>query len=956
MRWKNWFALFLVPGLMLSLGWGSGNASPPFFEATPAITTTATGLTLVWRAADPIAGQQADGTWAFSIPGFEQIDRPGWPILPVKSVLIALPSQGEPTLVIEAVLERKLPLPGNLRVAAEPQGVQLSPNGSPSGGAWTPAGAKPFAPAVIALEPVGVLRGVRLARLVFIPLRPDGAGLTLTSELRVSVRFGSQAGGTATPPKPDPWLAVLQEAVINPGQVVPAERAVSPESSQGRLPASAPSAVIEVQQVGLTAVAYEDLAAIGFPVAAVNPVNLHLRRAGQAVAYQWQGDADALFEAGERLLFFAGPRFSRWTQVDAYFLQEQETPGLRMALRAAAPKDLLAGAAWLEQHFETNLFYTPNCMCGQTPAGFDGDRWVWEELWKPDQTARSYAFELPALDAGQPATLRVRLIGRTNLPQTPDHRVAFALNGTDLGALAWDGQKAVTATLTAPAGVLLAGENALELELTGLPEVNIEAAWLDAFSLEYARGSAPVGEALLFRGEASPHEYTLALADPAGLALYQVTDPNQPERVLDFEMDGDNLIVADAAPGRQRYLLVSPAQALAPAGLRLASALRATGTQAIDTLILTHKAFKPALAPLIELRESQGLQVLVEDVQAVYDHYGEGRVDPAALRAYLAEAYQNWPVPPTYVLLVGDGNYDPKGYLPDSAATFIPPYLAEVDPWMGETAADNRFVTVDGDDNLPDMHIGRLPVNSLAEAQSVVQKIVQYEVLPMWGDWNARILLSADDADGAGDYAAMLDELAEAYIAAPFEPVRLYYTPPDLSLEEMQAAVLANWNLGAGLSLFAGHSSILQWGSEAFFHLDQLSELHNAPKLPVAVDLTCFTGSFHIPGFVTLDEALLRWPGGGVIAAWGPTGLGIYTGHDALAAGFLQRIYQQGEPDLGPAILAGKLRLLAEKPVWADLIDTYGLLGDPATALNLDTTRLPQNPLYLPLLVLQASP
>ena len=47
---------------------------------------------------------------------------------------------------------------------------------------------------------------------------------------------------------------------------------------------------------------------------------------------------------------------------------------------------------------------------------------------------------------------------------------------------------------------------------------------------------------------------------------------------------------------------------------------------------------------------------------------------------------------PLYVVLVGDGSFDPRQYRADSPPTFIPPYLADVDPWAGETAADNRYV------------------------------------------------------------------------------------------------------------------------------------------------------------------------------------------------------------------------------------------------------------------------
>ena len=123
----------------------------------------------------------------------------------------------------------------------------------------------------------------------------------------------------------------------------------------------------------------------------------------------------------------------------------------------------------------------------------------------------------------------------------------------------------------------------------------------------------------------------------------------------------------------------------------------------------------------------------------------------AAIHDFLAYAYANWVSPaPTYVVLMGDGNYDPKNYLGYGRASQIPPYLLDVDPWIGETAADNRYVTVAGSDTMPDMMLGRLSVNTAAEANVMVSKIMAYETTPLAGDWRQQVLAVADNADEAG--------------------------------------------------------------------------------------------------------------------------------------------------------------------------------------------------------------
>ena len=66
--------------------------------------------------------------------------------------------------------------------------------------------------------------------------------------------------------------------------------------------------------------------------------------------------------------------------------------------------------------------------------------------------------------------------------------------------------------------------------------------------------------------------------------------------------------------------------------------------------------------------------------------------------------------------MVGDGTADPLNNLRRDDPNFIPPYLVNVDPWIGETACENCYARLDGTDPtldpLPDLALGRLTVNS----------------------------------------------------------------------------------------------------------------------------------------------------------------------------------------------------------------------------------------------------
>ncbi len=92
--------------------------------------------------------------------------------------------------------------------------------------------------------------------------------------------------------------------------------------------------------------------------------------------------------------------------------------------------------------------------------------------------------------------------------------------------------------------------------------------------------------------------------------------------------------------------------------------------------------------------------------------------------------------------LVGDGHYDFTGVSTQRLPNLLPPYLLHVDPWWGEVPVDNRFVSVDSqDDYLPNMAVGRLPVNSAADVTAIVNKTLTYEnvTLNPPGAWQQRV-------------------------------------------------------------------------------------------------------------------------------------------------------------------------------------------------------------------------
>jgi hypothetical protein len=852
--------------------------------------------------------------------------------VPFSSVLVALPPDANPSVEVLAASESTEQLVSPVRLGKRPGGVKLDSTGQVIGGSFvspTKEVSGPIEP--VQIERIGVMRGAHLARLSFFPVRVSGKNLQITTSLTVKVNFGAQLQSTST--RPDPLQAALKSAVINPEQLQsasPVQHGALEETASQQT--SIPTAAIEIQDKGITEITY----------------SLQLTRAGNPVAYQFLGDdGDAFFEQNESILFYAEPRFSRWTSSDTYFLSNKGSNVARMKSR---PADLSQpnGVPWVERLFEENNIYTPQCYCAPIPAGRDGDRWVWDRLQQPssnpDDNTGTYQFQLTGVDKSQTVEMSIWFIGFTSLSAKPDHKVDVALNGHDLGSKQWDGKNAYQADFSFSGTFLNEGGNTLTITLPDVPGITVNGIWVDAFSVRHAHNSSmAAGESLIFHGENSRREYTFTVPYEPIFSAYDVSDPDQPEVLTGISPGAASVTISDPQAfntPNHSYWIGDTTQILPAEKLRMVSQSRLGSNFAgADYLIISPEEFIPSLAPLIGLHQSNGLEVAVEDVQAIYDAYGEGNLDPQAIRAFLEEAYFNWDKAPIYVLLVGDGTHDPRDYLDLKSKTFIPPFLADVDPWAGETAADNRYVTVDGGDTLPDMLLGRLPANSVSELNDMVLKIVQYEDKP-FDIWHHRAVFVADDSDPrSGDFPSLSDILIAQFPDDPFAPHRHYFDPDQDTREEFRSELKQAWEAGSSLIMYTGHSSIYFWALEEFLHLKNVPNLKNGQKLPVVLGMTCFTGSFQFPddpkhnATATLDEALLRHPGGGAVAVWGSTGLGVSTGHHWLAEGFMKTIYQDRISEIGKATLAGKLKL-ASVGTNLDLIDTFNLLGDPATKLE----------------------
>lgn len=687
--------------------------------------------------------------------------------------------------------------------------------------------------------------------------------------------------------------------------------------------APTPGARIEVIDGGLTRIDPDQLAtAWGIPVAeaekAIQQRRVRLTGGGEEVA--WTAAPD-----GDGLLFVAEAIDSLFTRTNVYFATFER--GVTMdAVRGPGQGNGRKTSGLSGPTTFVDTVRREEDLLGRPVVATDPnqDYWFWAGLLGGHPTLGSTTLSFP-LDgvAGQsfPGALELGLWGISFDLGGPDHRALVRLNGHPLEELAWDGTGPRSFPLAVDTALLLEGDNELEIEvLTG-------TVFVDGFDLTYRRRlEATAGALELFAEDEAPRSVGGFGSDTVvGL---DVTDRRQP-RLLEVEVTADGAggfqaTVTPPAAGSEILLTELPAThpptavvTDQPSGLRDAA-------NTADWIVVAPRALLPAARELAEHRAGQGLESLAVDLQDIYDEFHHGVASPEALRGFLAHAASSWARAPRHVVLAGKGSFDYRDVF-GLGGNLMPPRL--VASRHGLVPSDSSYATF-GDDPLPRVAVGRLPVVSADELEEVVAKLRRADAAT--GAWRDRSLLVADNADSAGDFATDSDALAGTL---PVDTLagKVYLGQP-FTLSEARGEIRNAFADGVGTVTYVGHGGFDRLAAEGLLTSADVPALGNAGRLPLVSALSCNIGIFTFPGFTSLGERLVVQPNGGALAVWAPMGLSLNREATVLGHELLPRLAGRSGDRLGDALLDGLAAYLAAggEP---QLMRIYGLLGDPASEL-----------------------
>ncbi|MBN1315293.1 MAG: hypothetical protein JXA42_07490, partial [Anaerolineales bacterium] len=918
---------------------------------------------------------QNNGVWTLDIssPGLQKTGLPGNPELPSFSRMIALPP-GAATQV--TILEKEssivelgapvLPAPSLADVDSDRViGERVFDQYIYQSDEYLPQ-------ALVTIGESGYFRDQRVARLEIHPFRinPARNRLEHTSRLLVKIEFTGLRANSGSQIVSSPevnkliWATLLNGEEAIEWKSLPFDFRVPEQSLESGIPVFK----IEVNSDGIYQVTYDDLLTAGLNVTNTNPISFSLTSQGQAVAIELVGDGDFDFEPGEGFTFY-GEQFHGtvrediYTGVNVYWLQTGGEPGPRISAIDSTPNGAPAADSYRQLvHREENEIWHPV----RTIDLGDLDTWYWDV----DDTESSgipvtntQAVDLSALAPGDyNVSVRAELFSECTYKCVNEkHHAQVYLNGVLVDEQGQDSswyniqQRVFSGEISQ--SDIISGENVfswvLRSDVVGHSTRDVFLNW---FEVEYQRIFSALDNALVFGGDnAGEWTYTITHLYTDTVDVWEITDPNNPIRQLGINIEGTGPYTAALSVDHEQG-----ATFIAFGGDRIDKPLSISRyvppdldlSGGADWIAISHPDFITESQRLADHRASMGLVTGVVDVNDVYNLYGYGIYQPAAIHDYLAHTLTWSEHPPAYVLLVGDGNwnfYQSPNY--NNKEIFIPPFMGFLDPYQGEVPADNQYVTLVGDDYIPDMALGRLPAGSQAEMTLMVDKIIQHDTQLVDPElWQFTVAFMADNAESGNDFPSNSDSAA-AILPDYFDPFKVYfkqtpYTDPAVTKQAFKDA----FNNGATLINYRGHGSVSNWADENLFHVSSIPDLTNQDRLPVVISMDCLDTYFAHPNLKSLAVELVRYNNGGAVGHWGSSGLGVSIDHNILNNALYQHLFYDDITQLGMAVVAAKIDFSSQGFEQHNL-QTFTLMGDPAmqvvaAELELEKTTLSSGLLF----------
>ncbi len=709
------------------------------------------------------------------------------------------------------------------------------------------------------------------------------------------------------------WTVLFEEAEAKP-PVSQAKQAQEATLAGMDTPTTGPAVKLAVRSNDVYAVSFSAIA----DVLGLTTQNV-AERAEQALLALRCGDDPAAYLVdtdGGRILFYGWPATNTYTKANIFWIE----PGSGIHIQRVDPDPVPVASSLT---FQSTRLLEEDLAIITARGILRDDLYFWKSVVAGDATNGERFFDVTLAGyASGDVTVTVHLIGWNDTVMDPDHKAEIRFNGELLGSVFFDGKNETSASFTVPESQILESGNILHIRGI-LQSGHITSLFvIDKFEVAYTRYYAPLGALLRANDGDNARMGADLFTSPL---VFDVTDPWQPVWIADASGVVPTGYSWPAKPATEWALREQEAVALLPLQPGGFGAWMRDETNAVDYLVIAPRAFQVPAQALADYRTSLGLRSAVALYEDICDQFAGGLNSPEAIRSFLYYAHQHWPAVPWMVVLGGWGHYDYLGAT-TTIANPLPPLLASDSATL--RPADMRFADLTGNE-IPDLAIGRIPVQSSTQFNTYIDKVKVYEAGGPQASYG-KALFAADNADESGDFTAsnlaLSIEMEKRYTVA-------FTTLDSNSVTDVRADIRSAFTNGGGLIHYTGHGSYQQLAGENLLHVNDVNTMVN-PPVPLFISLTCLIGRFDMLNTRSLAETLVLKSAGGALAVYAPSGLS-WNSDSTQFGRALYRIHGDEWADaVGPVLLRTRQSFGLLSGRQADSLRTYNLLGDPALKLQ----------------------
>ncbi|MBN1868006.1 hypothetical protein JW916_12030 [Candidatus Sumerlaeota bacterium] len=723
-------------------------------------------------------------------------------------------------------------------------------------------------------------------------------------------------------------------------------------------PHAQPTALtIEVENDALYVLDRETLEEHGMPLDKIDPRTIGLFCEGKPVPIYIVGEADGTMDESDSIVFYGeyprGKTTTRRIQNDRnhYFLRWDVAEPLRY--RPAAPPvpenptqypnlTSYRHTEHMEKDWRFDRFYTPKSQ--------ETDYYFWVKTVPiPDAEPITIALPRNVFDPPPQAKdtfdLKVKFYGISQGNIHPHHKIQVIVGDTLVGEPAWEEiQEHTFEAKDLPADLLRESPEPTRVKFM-FPEDRISSGVVDAILIDWIEVSywhatdalnAPIFE-FNTREQSLPIYKLLvsSLAAEEGDAM--VFDRTRQEIFRPAEVrgpQGEIIRVMFPRPGPADYVMVGRLSAKYPEAIRPVYPEPAfTADNQADMIVVSHPEFLSEVEQLAEYRRSQGLSVLVVDLQSVFDRYNDGFFEDKPVRDYLRYAWKNYREPkPRYVLLVGDATFDYRHVVLKEDRNLLPIHWLSSTSWRsGGYPSDNWFSLLDDDSTTPSVALGRIPANAPGQVLNLLDKIKAYEKAaedkPRWA--NRAVALTSIEKY----FQNLIRQAAEGPLAG-FKTEILFPTVDTVrdDVKKLQERIDA----GCSLLYYLGHGGAFVWRvgpidfkrQEDLFTPKHVKELENRGRYPLVLVTSCYSAAFD--NYLSIGESLLMEPEKGAVAVVATGWKSLVENDHPFHMHMMEDLFVKKMERLGDAYLDAKHAQFRWESRTREIRDSFLILGDPA--------------------------